>query len=116
MEKQSHLKYFDKGTIENPKLNFTAYSEAKFTEEVKDLVADRISFFLSLEDNLKEFYEIAQKDQYIQPAIKQFYGHKQVKFLTPFEIACWAILSPKNTHENSSQNERKHCQENRRSN
>ena len=84
---------FDKGTIENPKLEFTAYSEAKFTDEVKELVADRISFFLSLQDNLNEFYEIAKKDECIQPAIKQFYGHKQVKFLTPFEIACWAILA-----------------------
>jgi DNA-3-methyladenine glycosylase II len=83
----------DKGTVENPKLQFTAYSEAKFTEEATELITDRISFFLSLQDNLKEFYEIAQKDQYIQPAINQFYGHKQVKFLTPFEIACWAILS-----------------------
>ena len=83
----------DKGTIENPKLEYTAYSKAKFTDEVKELVADRISFFLSLQDNLKEFYQIAQKDEYIQPAIKKFYGHKQVKFLTPFEIACWAILA-----------------------
>jgi DNA-3-methyladenine glycosylase II len=83
----------DKGTIESPKLEFTAYSEAEFTGEVKELVADRISFFLSLQDNLKEFYEIAQKDECIQPAIKKFYGHKQVKFLTPFEIACWAILT-----------------------
>ncbi len=83
----------DKGTVENPKLEFTAYSEAKFTDEVNKLVADRISFFLSLQDNLKEFYEIAKKDECIQPAIKQFYGHKQVKFLTPFEIACWAILT-----------------------
>src|SRR5271157_806510 len=46
-----------------------------------------------LQDNLKEFYEIAKKDGCIQPAIKQFYGHKQVKFLTPFEIACWAVLN-----------------------
>jgi DNA-3-methyladenine glycosylase II len=84
---------FDRGTVESPKLEFTAYSETKFTDDVKELVADRISFFLSLQDNLKEFYEIAQKDQCIQPAIKQFYGHKQVKFLTPFEIACWAILA-----------------------
>jgi DNA-3-methyladenine glycosylase II len=83
----------DKGTIENPKLGFTVYSEAEFTDEVKELVTDRISFFLSLQDNLKEFYEIAQKDEFIQPAIKKFYGHKQVKFLTPFEIACWAILT-----------------------
>ncbi len=83
----------DKGTIENPNLQFTAYSKAKFTDEVKELVADRINFFLSLQDNLKEFYEIAKKDEFIQPAIKQFYGHKQVKFLTPFEIACWAVLT-----------------------
>jgi DNA-3-methyladenine glycosylase II len=74
-------------------LEFTAYSEAKFEEEVKELITDRINFFLSLQDNLKEFYEIAKKDLYIQPAIRQFYGHKQVKFLTPFEIACWAILA-----------------------
>jgi DNA-3-methyladenine glycosylase II len=45
----------DKGTIENPKLGFTAYSEAEFTDEVKELVTDRISFFLSLQDNLKSF-------------------------------------------------------------
>jgi DNA-3-methyladenine glycosylase II len=83
----------DEGTIENPKLKFTGYSETKFTDEAKELVADRINFFLSLQDNLKEFYEIAKKDERIQPAIKQFYGHKQVKFLTPFEIACWAILN-----------------------
>jgi DNA-3-methyladenine glycosylase II len=83
----------DVGTVENPKLQFTAYSESKFTEEIKELVADRISFFLSLQDNLNEFYKLAQTDSCIQPAIKQFYGHKQVKFLTPFEIACWAILA-----------------------
>ncbi len=82
-----------KGTIEKPELAFTAYSEAKFTDEVEESIADRISFFLSLQDNLKKFYAVAQKDHYIQPAVKKFYGHKQVKFLTPFEIACWAILA-----------------------
>ncbi len=87
------FKVVDNGTIENPELKFSAYSEVNFDYEVKELVADRISFFLSLRDNLKEFYEIAKKDECIQPAIKKFYGHKQVKFLTPFEIACWAILA-----------------------
>ena len=83
----------DRGSVENPKLDYTAYSKAEFADEIQELVVDRISFFLSLQDNLKEFYEIAQKDECVQPAIKQFYGHKQVKFLTPFEIACWAILA-----------------------
>ena len=87
------FKVADIGTVEDPKLEFTAFSESKFTKEDHELIADRINFFLSLNDNLKEFYEIAKKDECIQPAIKKFYGHKQVKFLTPFEIACWAILA-----------------------
>jgi DNA-3-methyladenine glycosylase II len=97
----------DRGTIESPKLVFTAYSASKLPSETKELVADRISFFLSLQDDLKEFYEIAKKDSHIQPAIKQFYGHKQVKFLTPFEIACWAILTqriPMNVARKMKQN------------
>lgn len=80
------------GNVENPKLQFTAYSETRFTSEIEQLVADRISFFLSLQDDLREFYKIADQDECFKPIIKRFYGHKQVKFLTPFEITCWAIL------------------------
>jgi len=83
----------DKGSVENPKSQFTAYSETKFTNEVRESIADRITFFLSLNDDLKEFYEVAKKDKFLKPAIKQFYGHKQVKFLTPFEIPAWAVLT-----------------------
>ncbi len=57
------FKVADSGTVEDPKLAFTAFSESKFTEEVHELIADRINFFLSLNDNLKEFYEIAKKDE-----------------------------------------------------
>lgn len=81
------------GNVENPKLTFTGYSETKFTDEIEKSVVDRINFFLSLQDDLKEFYEIAKKDVCFKPAIEKFYGHKQVKFITPFEIACWAILA-----------------------
>jgi len=81
------------GNIENPKLHLTVSSENKLTEKIEKLVTDRISFFLSLKDDLKEFYKIANQDESFKPAVKRFYGHKQVKFLTPFEIACWAILA-----------------------
>ena len=81
------------GNVENPRLKFVAYSETDFTNEIESSVVDRISFFLSLKDDLKEFYKIAENDECFKPAIKRFYGHKQVKFLTPFEIACWAILT-----------------------
>jgi len=81
------------GNVEDPKLHFTVFSEKKFTEEIEKLVVDRINFFLSIKDDLKEFYKIANRDEHLKPAVKRFYGHKQVKFLTPFEIACWAILA-----------------------
>ena len=81
------------GTVETPKLEYIAYSEEKLIEDDGKLIADRITFFLSLQDNLKEFYDLAKSDKCIQPAIQKFYGHKQVKFLMPFEIACWAILA-----------------------
>ncbi len=81
------------GTVENPKLKFVAYSETNFNDEIENLLIDRINFFLSLQDDLNEFYKIAKTDQCFSPVIKRFYGHKQVKFLTPFEIACWAILT-----------------------
>ncbi len=81
------------GTVENPRLKFVAYSETEFTEEIENLLIDRINFFLSLQDDLSEFYKIAKADKCFSPIVKRFYGHKQVKFLTPFEIACWAILT-----------------------
>ena len=82
----------DEGTIEKPGLCFTAYSQSEFNKENERAVDDRISFYLSLQDDLKEFYQIAQQDKAFKPVIQKLYGHKQVKFLTPFENACWAIL------------------------
>lgn len=85
------------GDVESPKLNFVAYSKSKLSDEVEKSVADRITFFLSLQDNLKEFYEIAKGDKCLKPVINRFYGHKQVKFLTPFEKWLLGCFGSKNT-------------------
>ena len=81
------------GTVEAPKLKFKAYTNDKLTPNIERSVSDRISFFLSLQDNLRGFYKIALQDACMEAVIRRFYGHKQVKFLTPFEGACWAILA-----------------------
>ncbi len=59
-------------------------------------VADRTAFYLSLEDDLRSFYAIAKRDPHFSQIIKRLHGYHQVKFLTPFENACWAILSQHN--------------------
>ncbi len=48
---------------------------------------------MSLDDDLKPFYSHGLKDNAFKPVINKLYGLHQVKFLTPFEDAGWAVLS-----------------------
>jgi DNA-3-methyladenine glycosylase II len=54
---------------------------------------DRIKSFLSLDDDLKPFYKLGVNDNCFAPVLENLYGLHQVKFLTPFEAAAWAVLS-----------------------
>ncbi len=84
------------GSVEEPLLEYQVISEQPLTEEQVAAVVDRISFFLSLPDDLKPFYELARKDPYFEGVAESLYGYHQVKFFTPFESVCWAILSQRN--------------------
>ena len=81
------------GAIEQPELAYTLYSTQPLNEETQRAAIDRIEFALSLGDDLKPFYAIGRRDPDFAPVIDQLYGLHQVKFLTPFESAGWAILS-----------------------
>ena len=80
------------GAIEQPELTYTLYSEHPLSEAEHAAVADRMRFFLSLDDDVQPFYAIGQRDPDFAPVIVRLYGLRQPKFLTPFEIACWAVL------------------------
>lgn len=80
------------GTVDEPVLNYELFSE-HFDKDTKDKLVDRITFFLSLNDDLKPFYQKAKDDHVFEKIVDDLYGLHQVKFLTPFEAAGWAILS-----------------------
>ena len=82
----------NKGTIEEPQLAYSLYSEQPLSEEDHGAITDRMRFSLSLDDDLQPFYAIGQADPQFAPLIERLYGLHQPKFLTPFEIACWAVL------------------------
>lgn len=84
---------FSTGDIESPQLQFRLYSDTFVTKEVEEEAISRISMVLSLNDDLKPFYRISESDPHFYPIAKKLYGYHHVKFLTPFENACWAILS-----------------------
>jgi len=81
------------GLIKSPRLKYTLSSNRSLTQGVRDAVVDRIGFFLSVVDDLEQFYRIGYGDMDFAPLLQRLYGLHQVKFLTPFESACWAVLS-----------------------
>jgi DNA-3-methyladenine glycosylase II len=81
------------GLIKNPRLKCTLYSERSLSPGIRDAVSDRISFFLSLSDDLEPFYRIGYGDVDFAPILQKHYGLHHVKFITPFECASWAVLS-----------------------
>ena len=80
------------GTVEEPVLLYTLFANGSINEDMESGLLNRIKFFLSLEDDLKPFYTHGMNDKDFQPVLKKLYGLHQVKFLTPFEAACWAVL------------------------
>jgi DNA-3-methyladenine glycosylase II len=84
------------GSVEAPRLAYALYAAAPITPAIQAAAADRIAFYLSLHDNLRPFYAVAQADPPFLPVLDALYGYHQVKFLTPFENAVWAILTQRN--------------------
>jgi DNA-3-methyladenine glycosylase II len=84
------------GTTEKPELEYTLFSAKPFSQAMENAVVERITFFLSLKDDLQPFYRLGRADPDFAPIIEHLYGYHQVKFLTPFENACWAVLTQRN--------------------
>jgi DNA-3-methyladenine glycosylase II len=94
-----------KDEIDSPRLEYALISDRAIDDHIKKKAIDRITFFLSLDDDLLPFYETGRKDQKFKPVIEQLYGYHQVKFPTPFEGTCWAILNPKKCNAYCQKNE-----------
>lgn len=81
------------GSVESQQLTCVFYAAFPITDMIYEAAVQRVCFFLSLEDDLRPFYRIGERDTAFCPVIQAMYGYHQVKFLTPFENACWAVLS-----------------------
>ncbi len=78
-------------------VRYRLFSPSPLDDALVAQAEDRITFFLSLPDDLTPFYAIARDDDAFTPVMESWYGYHQVKFITPFENAAWAILSARNS-------------------
>ena len=82
------------GTVEKPRLEYTLHAEYPISQEIQRAAEDRLRFMLSLGDDLRPFYAIAEKqDEAFARMVRRLYGYHQVKFASPVENACWAVLT-----------------------
>ena len=84
------------GAGEEAGLAYTLHADEPLDPATIAAARDRIGFFLGLADDLRPFYAIGARDPAFAPVQAQLYGYHQTKFLTPFENACWAILTQRN--------------------
>src|SRR6266849_10041078 len=55
------------GTIRQPRLKYSLYSEKPVSVRLQRAVEDRLGFFLSIDDRLNMFYKIASGDDCFRP-------------------------------------------------
>ena len=77
-------------------LRYVLYSSSAVSEELESAFLGRLRSFLSLDDDLTQFYAMAEEDLQFRPIALDLYGYHPVRFQSPFEAAVWAILSQRN--------------------
>lgn len=81
------------GTIDAPIVHCELLSDEALDDATAESAFHQVGFALSLYDDLTSLYARAREDSGFAKALEKLYGLHQVKFLSPFENACWAVLT-----------------------
>lgn len=81
------------GTPERPEIAYRLVSDRPIDAGTEAAVAQRITFFLSADEDLDPFYRRAAEDPCFAPVAARLRGLHHVKFPTPFEAACWGAIN-----------------------
>ncbi len=80
-------------TADGTGLRYELEAAASLSDGAVAAATDRLSFFLGLDDDIAELYSLAAADPPFQRVVDGLYGYHQVKFPSPLELMCWAILA-----------------------
>jgi DNA-3-methyladenine glycosylase II len=76
-----------------PVLDCAVHASAPLGQAACAAVADRVGMFLGIHDDLGEFYRIGRTDPAFAPVVARLHGYHHVRFPSPWENVCWAILA-----------------------
>jgi DNA-3-methyladenine glycosylase II len=73
-------------------LRYELESDGPLNDNAVAAITDRLSFYLGLDDDVAAFYARAAEDPPFARVVARLHGYHQVKFPSPLEHLCWAIL------------------------
>ena len=79
--------------IEAPVLRYGLTASRPVDAEAEAETVRRLAHFLSADEDMAPFYELAGRDPAMVPVLRRLRGLHHVKFPTPFEAACWGVLN-----------------------
>jgi len=75
-----------------PALRCEFHAARPVSDVTTEALTRRIEGWLGAADDLRPFYALAEADSPFMRVVRHLYGYHQVRFFTPFENTCWAIL------------------------
>jgi DNA-3-methyladenine glycosylase II len=75
-----------------PVLDCSLTADGPVAPDTVTAAVGRLDFHLGLSDDLTEFYRLAGQDAPFARVRERLHGYHQVKFPSPLELLCWAIL------------------------
>ena len=97
------------GSVDNPKLKLTIYSNSQLSQKENEFLLREIKRGLGVNESLNEFYESA-KDPLLKDAIKNRYGMKMYNFGNIYEMFIALILNQNTTIQRATKMGEALCQ------
>jgi len=73
------LKLRSAGTVEKPKVFCKVFSREKLSAEERKGLSGTVAWMLSLEEDVREFYALAESDPILKTLVKDLYGTRRTK-------------------------------------
>ncbi len=73
-------------------LRYDVESAAPLPQAARAEIGDRVRNRFGLDDDLAPFYERAREDPPFAAVVARLHGYHQVRFASPLELLCWAVL------------------------
>jgi DNA-3-methyladenine glycosylase II len=67
--------------------------DKRLDAETDAALAERVASFVSADEDLSGFYDLASRDEQFAPVAKKLRGFHHPRFATPFEAACWSVIN-----------------------